>query len=78
MGFACLTSVFILAPLLECWKLPERGDRILCLIFLISLTFRNTYLRFLLFRNLALVIEKNETPDSPINAKQSGAFWEQR
>lgn len=71
MGFACLTSVFILAPLLECWKLPGRGDRILCLVFLISLTFRNTYLSSLLLRNLALVIEKNETPESPINEKQT-------
>ena len=79
MGFACLMSMFILSPLLECWKLLERGDCILCLVFPISLTFHNTYLSFLLFRNLILVIEKTrrQIPLS-VRSKQSEAFGELR
>lgn len=79
MGFACLACVCLFSFLLECWKLLRGEDWILSLVFLVSLTFPNTYLSFLLFKNLVLVIEKMkcQIPLS-VRSKQSEAFGEHR
>lgn len=69
-----VSRLFTLSPLLEGWKLLQRGGCILCLVFLISLTLHNTYLSFLLFRNhLAIEKMRFQIPLS-VRSKQSEAF----